>query len=124
MKPDFRDTPRVFRGGHANQIEIKDMGKILLEPDELLTFMADDDAEYDVTRKDWGFYATPSINGRLQSFGWRTALVKNSLGRIFVMIVQTGKEDLFEKYIDEEDEVVLCWMDDPEFIEKISQLKL
>ena len=33
--------------------------------------------EYDIVKKNWGFYATPSINGRLIKFGYKTCLIKN-----------------------------------------------
>jgi len=50
-----------------------------------------------ITAKDWGFYATPSINGRLQQFGFKTALVENPQGRIYVMVVEEEKIELFEE---------------------------
>ena len=28
-------------------------------------------------KKNWGFYSTPSINGRLKKFGLKCALIKN-----------------------------------------------
>jgi hypothetical protein len=48
-------------------------------------------AEYDVAAKDWGFYATPSLNGRLQQFGLRGVLIRNrGTGRYFVLLVEPG----------------------------------
>ena len=71
--------------------------------------IAPSDKEYDVTRKDWGYYATPSMNGRLKSFGYMTALVKNSSGMLYIMIVDEDKMDLFESYLDEENQKVVQW---------------
>ena len=59
-----------------------DCGRIALAPDEQVTFTTEAGGEYDVTRKSWGFYATPSINGRLKTFGLRAALVRNVAGRV------------------------------------------
>ena len=54
---------------------------------------------YDVVKKEWGYYATPSVNGRLKKFGYKTALVKNIEGMIYVMIVDKERADLFHEYI-------------------------
>ena len=78
MKFNEENPPREFKVGLDNQIVIKDCGTIHMKPDEQITFVTDDGKEYDVARKDWGFYATPSMNGRLKNFGFKTALVKNS----------------------------------------------
>lgn len=53
-----------------------------------------------VARKSWGFYATPSLNGQLVTFGLRGALVKEPRNRYFVMLVQAGKEEDFFAYLE------------------------
>ena len=62
--------------------------------------------------KDWGFYSTPSINGRLKNEGFKTALVENQNGQIYVMSVDKDKLDLFEKYCKDENQTVLEWLDE------------
>ena len=77
MKITEQQPPRVFRTGRAQPIDLHDCARIQLDPDEQVTFITESGAEYDVARKAWGFYATPSLNGRLRQFGLRAALVKN-----------------------------------------------
>ena len=86
------DPPRVFTVGFGEEIEMHDCGRIELEPDEQVTFTTPDGGEYDVARKSWGFYATPSLNARLPSFGLRPALIENTQGRFFVVLVERGHE--------------------------------
>ena len=74
MKIDLKNPPRSYEVGRTVKLQMKDCGTIRLEPDEQLTFTTEAGAEYDLARKDWGFYATPSLNGRLQQFGLRAVL--------------------------------------------------
>jgi len=104
------DPPRVFDVGAGKKIRIKDCARIELQPDEQVTFVVESGGEYDVARKSWGFYATPSLNGRLASFGWRAALVKNSSGKFYLFLVEQGKESDFQAYIGSEGQVVICWL--------------
>ena len=105
------EPPRRFRCGAENKIEIKDCGKINLDDDEQVTFVSGD-SEYDLTRKSWGYYATPSLNGRLSSFGLRGCLIVNrNTGRRFVVLVQTGQEHQFFEYLDAEDLILVTWLD-------------
>ena len=104
--------PRVFEVGFGRTIVMHDCGRVHLEPDEQVTFVAPSGAEYDVARKDWGFYATPSMNGRLAGFGWRSLLVKNRLGRFFVLLAEIGKEAELDAYLKEEQLRVVARFDD------------
>ncbi|MFN3200752.1 MAG: hypothetical protein ACE366_20305 [Bradymonadia bacterium] len=83
------------------------------EPDEQVTFHAGE-AEYDVVRKSWGFYATPSVNGRLKRFGLRTALVENPAGLRYVLLVDRTQMADFEAYLRDQCMTVLTWLDDPD----------
>ena len=103
--------PRVFKVGNGDSIEMRDCARIRLEPDEQVTFVTETGAEYDVARKSWGFYATPSLNGRLPSFGLRGALVRGPDGKIYVFLVERAKEADFEHYLDDEGHIVVCWLD-------------
>jgi hypothetical protein len=124
MKLIQKDPPREFEVGFDKKGVIKDCGSVFLSPDEQVTLKTNKGAEYDVTRKSWGFYATPSINGRLSSFGFRTALVKNRIKRYFVMLVEKGHEKEFQEYIDQEPLDIVAWLDDPDHLERLSKLKL
>jgi hypothetical protein len=116
------DPPREFQVGVEGKILIKDCGRIILEPDEQVTFTTEVGGEYDLTRKDWGFYATPSLNGRLKSFELRGVLVKNrGTGLYFVFLVENGKEDLFREYCEDENLTVISWLDSDEALGEIEK---
>lgn len=112
MKFTENNPPRKFTVGKYSPIELADCGKIELAPDELVTFTAEGGAEYDVGRKSWGFYATPSINGRLKSFGLKTALVCNAADQYFVMLVEKSKMAEFLAYLQQEHSTVVEWLDE------------
>jgi hypothetical protein len=111
MRIEEKRPPRVFEVGNVEKFPMRDCGTVRLEPDEQLTFVTESGAQYDLARKDWGFYATPSLNGRLSSFGLRAVLVKNPGGRYFVLLVANGKEKLFDAYLKSECLKLVCWMD-------------
>ncbi|OAN52760.1 hypothetical protein A6A04_15800 [Paramagnetospirillum marisnigri] len=115
MRFDAKTPPRRFAVGTGNKLTISDCGSMALDPDEQVTLTTPSGGEYDITRKDWGFYATPSLNGRLIGFGLRGALTRNTQsGRIFVMLVERGFEDAFHAYLAEEAMEVVCWLDGSE----------
>jgi hypothetical protein len=111
MRFDPRQPPRAFEVGFEQKSTIRDCGSMLLAPDEQITFLTESGGEYDVTRKDWGFYAAPSLNGRLAGFGLRAVLVKNRISRFFVLLVERGKEDVFHRYVTDERLEILAWLD-------------
>jgi len=108
MKVSSQTPPRRFT---VKGVEISHVADIDLAPDELITFKTESGAEYDVARKDWGFYATPSINGRLKDKGFRTALVANPEGRQYVMLIEPAKMASFDAYCREQSIDVLTWLD-------------
>jgi hypothetical protein len=108
------DPPREYECGFDVKRTIRDCARVDLNADEQITFLGDSGAEYDVTRKDFGFYATPSTNGRLARFGLRTAIARNRLGQLFVLLVESGKEPLFERYLSEEKMQLMTWLDTDE----------
>jgi len=112
MKIQIKDPPRKYRSGLHNQIEINDCGEVHPESNEQLTFFTKSGKEYDVAAKDWGFYATPSMNGRLVKQGFKTALVRNSRDQYFIMIVDKEMKKEFHDYLDEEKQVVEEWLDE------------
>jgi len=110
MKLDLLKEARFFS---VNDHVIKDCGKIHLEQDEMVTFTTKTNKEYDFAAKEWGFYATPSINGRLRNEGFKTALVVNEDNKLFVMVVEDDKLQVFEEYlIKNQDNRVICWLND------------
>lgn len=111
MKFTLIEPPRVFTAGRDHYIKIKDCARIELEPDEQATFLTESGAEYDVVRKSWGFYATPSLNGRLRSFGLRAALVKSPSAKFYVFLIENGKEAECQQYLNVEGHHIVCWLD-------------
>lgn len=111
MKVDFKQRARVFRVGPNREIEIKDWGKILLLADEQVTFVTENAAEYDIVRKSWGFYATPSTNDRLVHHGFASVLVKSLEDKFYIFLIEKGHERAFQEYIAHEGHVVVVWLD-------------
>ncbi len=130
MKFIPNEPPRVFqipaekeRGG---PVSIADCGQIHLEANEQVTVLTESQAEYDVARKSWGFYATPSLNSRLTRFGLRAVLMKcpeakSAASKYFVYLVETGKESEFQDYIDQRGYSVVWWLDTTEALIELEQ---
>ena len=79
--------PRKFNAGSNQQICIEHCADVYLKDNEQVTFISENGSEYDVAKKDWGYYATPSLNSRLVNQGFKSALVKNSSGQFYIMLV-------------------------------------
>jgi hypothetical protein len=106
MKFAQKSPPRRFAVGNADKSEMLDCGTLVLEPDEQVTLVTESGAEYDVARKDWGFYATPSLNGLRGVLIWNVVT-----GRYFVLLVERGREDAFNAYMARESLEVVAWLD-------------
>ena len=112
MKFAPKVPPRRFPVGNAVKFDMKDCGELMLGADEQVTFKTERGGEYDVARKDWGFYATPSLNGRLEQFGLRAVLIRNrETGRYFILLVERGEEARFDAYMAREGLDLITWMD-------------
>jgi hypothetical protein len=121
VKFEPRQPPRLFKVGNAVKFDMKDCGTLRLEPDEQVTLVTGAGAEYDVARKDWGFYATPSLNGRLEQFGLRGVLIKNrGTGRYFILLVERGREALFDAYCEQENLAVIAWLDGSDALDALA----
>ena len=110
---------REFEVGFEHKSKITDCGSLKLDENEQVSFLTGNGGEWDVVRKKWGFYATPSINGRLSDFDIRTALVKNRIGRFFLLLVEKGHQTEFEEYMRLEKMNIVAWLDEPEHIRLI-----
>ena len=107
-----KHPPRRFQVGNAVKFDMKDCGELMLGADEQVTLKTERGGEYDVARKEWGFYATPSLNGRLEQFGLRTVLIRNrDTGRYFILLVERGEEAGFDDYMAREGLELIAWMD-------------
>jgi len=112
MNSNHIHPPRKFRVGQEKQIEISHCLNLQLNPDEQVTLLTDSKKEFDLVRKSWGFYATPSVNSRLKKQGFKTALVKNLNNRHYVMLVENDQMDSFHEYLQEEQSEIVQWLDE------------
>lgn len=114
MKVVPLDPPRRFLVGHPGQeIALHHCADVHLAPDEQVTLKTETGTEFDVVRKDWGYYATPSLNGRLASFGLRSALVMSGERR-YLLLVEKDRLADFEAYLKKQKMTVVAWLDGPE----------
>lgn len=119
VRLELETTPREFK---VNGVLVRNQGKIFLEVDEMVTFATGSGAEFDFTRKSWGFYATPSLNGRLVDFGLRSALVRNTrTGKYYVLVVERGNEPLFADYLEQEGAKVVHWLDTTDALDALTK---
>ena len=123
MKFKLNDPPRVFEARKDAGIWIKGCGRINLKPNEQVTFTTEKGAEYDVARKEWGYYATPSLDGRLRRFGLRAVLVKSSgEEKFYLFLVEKGRERKFREYLRSEGHRIICWMDSNRRLKKMERM--
>jgi hypothetical protein len=117
---NIKNPPRKFRVGNAVKFDMQDCGSIQLDSDEQITLLTPAGGEFDVARKAWGFYATPSLNGRLPQFGLRAVLIRNRLtDRYFVLLVERGQEAAFEDYLVQESCDVVVWLDSTDSLSRL-----
>jgi hypothetical protein len=110
MKLNIKKIPRKYIVGKKKSITISDMGNIFLKPNEQITFITESQNQYDFCRKNWGYYATPSINSRLKNENFLTALVSNENNRIYLMVIEKNKLKQFKKYLKSENQTIMAWL--------------
>ena len=117
MRFDPVEPPREFGVGRRGG-RLRHVADAWLEPDEVVTLRTESGTELDVTRKDWGYYGTPSLNRRAREHGLRAALTMgvprddDDAPRLYLMLVEAGREREFAAYADAEEMRVVCWLDD------------
>lgn len=115
------DPPRRFDVGERGSM-IAHVADVDLEANEQLTFVTASGTEHDVVRKSWGYYATPSLNGRLREHGLRAALcvgvprAGDAAARMYLLLVEPGSEDDFEEYLEGAGMRVAAWLDSDEAV--------
>jgi len=122
MKLKLNNPPRVFTVGRNEKFDVKDCAHIELDANDQVTFVTESGSEYDVARKEWGFYATPSLNSRLPNFNLRAVLIKNIPSKkYYLILVERGKEKEFKSYMKVHEYIVVCWLDSDAELEKLEQ---
>src|SRR3954468_13577589 len=120
------DPPRTFGVGTKGGT-ISHGADLELEPDEQVTFLTPSGTELDVVRKSWGYYAAPSLNGRLREHGLRAVLAvgqpreEGQSPRMYLLLVEQGHEDDFEAYASSEGMRVAAWLDDDEAVSEAAR---
>ncbi|GAA5263003.1 class I SAM-dependent methyltransferase [Methanocalculus sp. MC3] len=110
--------PRSFEVGFPeNRGVITDCAHIELDFDEQVTFVTQSCTEYDVVRKKWGYYATPSLNSRLIRYKLNAVLCKNRVDQYFILLVEEGKEDQFFEYLHLEKMDIVSWLHDQKLMD-------
>ncbi|MBM3572556.1 MAG: hypothetical protein FJX52_09390 [Alphaproteobacteria bacterium] len=114
MKIKENTPPRRFAVGHqGREIWLSHVADIELAHDEQVTLTTPAGGEFDVVRKSWGFYATPSLNGRLRQFGFRSALVASGARR-YLLLIEQDRLTEFHAYLAAQNMRVLAWLDESE----------
>jgi len=107
---------REFPVGNGD-IVISHCANLILDTDEQVTFLTGDGKEYDVVRKPWGYYATPSLNGRLKRNGLRAGLTRSiQSGLFFVVLVDEGHSEEWSEYCANEGQELVAWLDSDDFL--------
>jgi len=106
------EPPRMFEA--AAGVAVSHCANVELEADEQITLVSASGTEYDIVRKSWGYYATPSTNRRLAAHGLRAVLTANPDRRLAVLLVERGHESEFEAYLAEQAMRVVAWLDSDE----------
>ncbi|WP_075483173.1 hypothetical protein [Candidatus Pelagibacter communis] len=102
---------RKFKVGRKKNIILKDVGSIKLNDNENITFIDTNLREYDVCKKNWGYYATPSLNKRVKKYGYIAGLVYNKKFKtFFIHLVDTRKKKIFKSYLKKENMKLICWL--------------
>jgi ABC-type microcin C transport system duplicated ATPase subunit YejF len=120
MKIINHQPPRKFTVGKSRKCEINHCASIELAKDEQITFISESGSEYDVVQKDWGLYATPSLNGRLVDNQLHAVLVRNAkTKRYFIILVYEDCYSSFNEYLATQEMEVVYWLDSDDQLESL-----
>lgn len=75
----------------------KNKNEINLKPDQQITLI-NGKSEYDIAKKNWGFYVTPSIQKRLKMFNLEVYLISKSKNYL-LCLVKKNKKELFKSFL-------------------------
>ena len=114
LTTDFKAEPREFT---LKDYRCRDHGTISLIPSgekthEFVTFVTESGRRCDFSATGWGFYLGPSLNSRLKTEGFCSALMSNPDGQLYVVAVEEDRMDAFGAYLEENGSKVVCWLDE------------
>ena len=100
-----------------------DKGHVVhLAADEQVTLLGESGSEFDVTRKAWGFYGSPSFRWRMPRFNVRPALIGNKDAVRYFCVVEAGHEAEFEASLDAAALVLYVWCDQPDALQSLAMI--
>lgn len=107
----LKKRKRKFNPSKRSKIILKDCGSIILKENEQITFSNNCGGNnYDVTKKNWGYYATPSINSRLKNNNFSAHIILNKRkNKFFIFLVENKKKKEFSKYLKSENLIIIPW---------------
>jgi len=114
MRFTEKNPPRAFGAAVEDSAPTLDCGDVTLDLGEQVTFVDSrtEAPHTDVTRKVWGYYLTRSCNERQKESGWRTAIIRNSMARTYVVMVSEEARQEFADFLDATSHVVVLWVDE------------
>lgn len=101
---------RNFNTKSKLDTQITVLKHIFLKKNQQITFVEKKKKEYDIVKKEWGYYATPSINRRLKKFGYECLIIKNRQNKFFLCIVNKDLKKKFKLYLKQDDQKIVCWL--------------
>ena len=102
MRYEIHDGPSV---------EAAETLRVTLEDDDQVTLTTGSGNEYDVCRKSWGFYGSPSFRTRMARYNLRPALVGDGR-QIYFVAVENGCVDEFHLDIAARKLSLIVWLDE------------
>ena len=89
--------------GNKKNIVITEKLKIKLNDNEQVSFVGKKNKlNYEICKKNWGYYISPSINKRLKDYGYTVYIAKNKDGNIYLLAVDLKKINKFIVYCKKE----------------------
>ena len=101
---------RKFKPSSKSRVIITEKAKIYMKHNEQITLIDINKNQYDIVKKSWGYYSTPSINKRLKNNNHKACIVKNIEKKtIFLFSVNIKKKNEFNKYLKKNKIKVIKW---------------
>lgn len=99
----LKKTKRSWTVGNKKDIIITEKLKIKLNDNEQVSFVGNKrKTNYEICKKNWGYYISPSIDKRLKNYGHVVYITKNKKGQVYLMAVNLKKINKFILYCKKE----------------------
>ncbi len=99
----LKKIKRSWIVGTNKDIVITEKLKIKLNDNEQVSFVGTKKKiNYEICKKNWGYYISPSIDKRLKDYGHTVYITKNKNGQVYLMAVDFKKIKRFILYCKKE----------------------